>query len=368
VEWRFLRLRWLASANDSKSRPPPIDDVSAMKAWVVPRYGPPDVLELREVETPEPGDKQVRVRVHATTVSSGDWRIRSMSVPKGFGLITRLMFGVKAPRKPILGTELAGRVDRVGQGVTAFSVGDAVFAYSDQAMGGHSEYAVVDADGAIARAPDNLSFGEAAAMSFGGCTALQFLRRGRVTSGHRVLINGASGSVGSAAVQLARSFGARVTGVCSAANAELVASLGAEDVVDYRSTDVSDSGETWDIIMDTAGTMPYGRAKKILADEGSLLVVLGDARAMLSAPLISMLSKHRVAAGPASGTAKDLALLAELAQSEEYRPVIDSWYPFEEMVGAHRRVDSGHKRGNVVVRVMDTDPPPPTLDDEFPHG
>ena len=340
--------------------PPTHRTPPAMNAWVVTRYGSPDVLELREVETPEPEEDQLRVRIHATTVSSGDWRIRSMNVPRGFGLMTRLVFGLTAPRSPILGTEFAGRIDRVGRDVTGFAVGDAVFGNTDATMGAHAEYIVMDADAAIAPAPENLSFGEAAAMSFGGSTGLQFLPRGGIESGHRVLINGASGAVGSAAVQLARAFGAHVTGVCSAANGDLVRSLGADDVVDYRATDISDSGETWDIIMDTAGTMPYRRAKRILADGGSLLVVLGDAPAMLSAPFISMASKHRVAAGPASGTAEDLKLLADLAKNDEYRPVVDSWYPFEEMVEAHRRVDTGHKRGNVVVRVVDSDPPPPT--------
>lgn len=334
-----------------------------MKAWVVPRYGSPDVLELREVDTPEPGENQLRIRIHATTVSSGDWRVRSMSVPRGFGLVTRLILGMKAPRTSVLGTELSGRVDRVGAGVTEFSVGDAVFASTEQAMGGHAEYKVLDADDAIAPVPENLSLGEAAALSFGGGTALHFLRRGGMESGHRVLINGASGSVGSAAVQLARSAGAHVTGVCSAANTRLVQSLGADDVIDYRSTDVSESGERWDIIMDTAGTLPYGRAKKILGTTGRLLVVLGDARALLSAPLISMATKHTVVAGPASVAAEDLRRLADLARREEVRPVIDSWYPFDAMVDAHRRVDSGRKRGNVVVRVVDTDPPPPTVDD-----
>lgn len=333
-----------------------------MKAWIVTRYGDPDVLELREVDTPEPGDDQIRIRIHATTVSSGDWRIRSMNVPRGFGMISRLMLGFSAPKTPILGTELSGRVDAVGRNVKAFSVGDAVFAYGDNKMGGYAEYGVMDQDSPAALIPTDLSFGEAAAMSFGGCTALEFLRRGKIESGHRVLINGASGAVGTAAVQLARFFGAHVTGVCSAANAELVRSLGAEEVVDYHTTDVTESGETWDIIMDTAGTLPYSRAKKILAEDGSLLVVLGDMQAMLSAPIISMTSRRSVAAGPVFGTAEDLKFLADLASDGVYRPVIDRWYPFEEMREAHRYVDRGHKRGNVVVRVKESDPPPPTLE------
>ena len=332
-----------------------------MKAWIVTRYGGPEVLELRDVETPEPGDDQIRVRIHATTVSTGDWRIRSMNVPKGFGVMTRLMFGVSGPRSPILGTEFSGRVDAVGRNVTGFSIGDAVFAYSES-MGGHAEYKVLDADAAVAPIPPNLSFGEAAALSFGGCTALEFLRRGKIESGQRVLINGASGAVGTAAVQLARFFGARVTGVCSADNAELVRSLGAEDGVDYRTTDVSEAGETYDIIMDTAGTLPYGKAKRILTRDGSLLIVLGDMPAMLSAPFFTATTKRRVVAGPVSGTAGDRKFLADLARDGDYRPVIDRWFDFEDMPQAHRLVDTGHKRGNVVVRVMDSDPPPPALD------
>jgi NADPH:quinone reductase-like Zn-dependent oxidoreductase len=331
-----------------------------MKAWIVTRYGGPDVLELRDVDTPEPGEDQIRVQVHATTVSSGDWRIRSMNVPTGFGAVSRLIFGMWAPRSPILGTEFSGRVDAVGRGVTDFSVGDAVFAYSD-AMGGHAEYKVLDADSAIARIPPSLSFGEAAAMSFGGCTALEFLRRGKIEGGHRVLVNGASGAVGTAAVQLALFFGAEVTGVCSASNADLVRSLGARQVIDYRTSDVSETAETYDIIMDTAGTLPHARAKKILADDGRLLVVLGDLPAMLTAPFISMMSNRSVVAGPASGSAADLEFLSGLASDGAYRPVIDRWYPFEQMPEAHRHVDTGHKRGNVVVRVMESGPPPPTL-------
>lgn len=333
-----------------------------MKAWIVTRYGGPEVLELRDVETPEPGEGQIRIRVHATTVSSGDWRIRGMNVPPGFGVMSRLMFGISAPRSPILGTELAGRIDAVGGGVSAFSIGDAVFAYSDKKMGGHAEYKVMDADANLAPIPPDLSFGQAAAMSFGGCTALEFLRRGKIESGHSVLINGASGAVGTTAVQLARFFGARVTGVCSAENAELVRSLGAEDVVDYRTTDVSESGETYDIIMDTAATLPYSRAKKILADDGCLLIVNGDMPALLSAPYYSVTTKRRVVAGPVFGKPEDLKFLADLARDGTYLPVIDRWFDFEDMPEAHRLVDSGRKRGNVVVRVMKSDPPPDSLE------
>ncbi|NNF04321.1 MAG: NAD(P)-dependent alcohol dehydrogenase [Rhodothermales bacterium] len=333
-----------------------------MKAWIVTEYGGPDVLDLREVEMPEPGDDEVRIRIHATTVSSGDWRIRGMNIPRGFKTVSRLMFGFSAPRSPILGSELSGRIDAVGRNVTGFAVGDAVFAYSDKDMGCHAEYKVLGADASIAPIPPALSFGEAAAMSFGGCTALEFLRRGRIETGHRVLINGASGAVGTAAVQLSRFFGAHVTGVCSSANADLVRSLGADEVVDYRTTDVSQSGETYDIIMDTAATLPYARAKHILAVDGTLLVVNGDAPSLLSAPFYSMSTKRRVIAGPVFGKPEDLEFLADLARDGDYRPVVDSWFDFEELPEAHRLVDSGRKRGNVVVRVMKSDPPPDKLD------
>jgi NADPH:quinone reductase-like Zn-dependent oxidoreductase len=197
-----------------------------MKAIVYEKYGPPEVLQLKEVEKPTPENNEVLIRTRATTVTSGDWRVRSLNVPVGFGLITRLVFGVSRPRQPILGTELSGVVESVGKDVKNFKVGDQVFAFSDAAMGCYAEYKCMPQDGAIALKPSNLIYDEAAALSFGGTTALDFLRRGKLQSGEKVLINGASGGVGTAAVQLAKHFGADVTAVCSSSNAELVRSLG----------------------------------------------------------------------------------------------------------------------------------------------
>lgn len=320
-----------------------------MKAIVYERYGSPDVLELKEVAKPTPGDNEVLIKTHATTVTSGDWRVRSLDVPLGFGLISRLFFGVFRPRQPILGTELAGEVESVGKGVKKFKVGDQVFAFAGAGMGCHAEYKCMPEDGAVALKPANLTYDEAAAISFGGTTALDFFRRGKLQRGEKVLVNGASGAVGTAAVQLARCFGADVTGVCSAANVELVRSLGASHVIDYTKEDFTKNGEIYDVIVDTAGTAPFSRSKGSLRERGRLLLVLGRLPDMLQIPWVSLTSSKKIIAGPASGRAEDLRFLAELAETGQFKPVIGRRYPFEQIAEAHRYVDTGHKRGNVVI-------------------
>lgn len=320
-----------------------------MKAFVYERYGPPDVVELRDVAKPVPKDDEVLIKVRATTVSSGDWRARSLNMPAGFRLISRLVFGISKPRQPILGTELAGVVESTGKGVTKFNAGDEVFAFSGAGMGAHAEYKTMPEDGEVALKPANLSFDEAAALSFGGTTALVFLRRAKIQRGEKVLVNGASGAVGTAVVQLAKHFGADVTGVCSTANLELVTSIGADKVIDYTREDFTKNGETYDIIVDTAGTAPFSRCRGSLKEGGRLLKVLGSLPDLLRAPWPSLTSSKKVIAGPVSGSAADLRFLAELAEAGEYKPVIDRRYPFEQMVEAHRYVDTGRKRGSVVV-------------------
>jgi NADPH:quinone reductase-like Zn-dependent oxidoreductase len=320
-----------------------------MKASVYEKYGSPDVLEWRELEKPRPKDDEVLIKTHAATVTSADWRVRSLDAPMGFGLLMRLVLGVFKPRQPILGSELAGVVEAVGKDVNKFKVGDAVFAFSDAAMGCHAEYKCMPQDGALALKPANLSFEEAAALSFGGTTALDFFRRGKLQRGDKVLVNGASGAVGTAAVQLGHHFGAEVTGVCSSANAELVRSLGASRVIDYTQEDFTKTGETYDLIVDTAGTAPFSRSKVSLKDGGRLLMVLGGLPDMLLIPWVAMTSNKKVIAGPAVGRAEDLRLLAKLAQAGTFKPVIDRRYPFEQIADAHRYVDTGRKRGNVVL-------------------
>ena len=320
-----------------------------MKAIVYERYGPPEVLELREVAKPTPKDNEVLIKTYATTVTTGDWRVRSLNVPVGFGLIGRLVLGVSRPRQPILGTELAGEIELVGKDVKKFKTGDQVFAFSGASMGCHAEYKCMPEDGAVALKPANLTYDEAAAISFGGTTALNFFRRGKLQSGEKVLVNGASGGVGTAAVQLAKHFGANVTGVCSTANVELVRSLGANHVIDYTKEDFTRNGETYDVIVDIAGTAPFSRSKGSLKEGGRLLLVLGGLPDMLQIPWISLTSNKRVIAGPAAERAEDLRFLAKLAEAGEFKPVIDRRYPFEQIVEGHRYVDTGHKKGNVVI-------------------
>lgn len=322
-----------------------------MKAAVYERYGPPEVVSIRDVPTPTPTDGEVLIRIRATTVSTGDWRARSLEMPPGFGPFARLAFGISRPRQPILGTELSGIIEAGGQGVSTFSVGDEVFAFADTRMGCHAEFRCIPANGLVVRKPTNLSFEQAAALSFGGMTMLSFFRRGALASGERVLVNGASGTVGSAAVQLARHFGAEVTAVCSRANVELVRGIGAHHVIDYGSADFTANGETYDVIVDTVGNAGYSRVRRSLAKRGRLLVVLGGFVDLVLSPLAGRTGGHRVIAGPAIARVEDVHRLAEIAAAGAFTPVIDQTYPLERIVDAHHRVATGHKRGSVVVTV-----------------
>lgn len=320
-----------------------------MKAFTYRRYGPPDVLEMTELPKPAPGDHELLIRVRATTVNSADWRMRSLEMPRGFDLLGRLACGIGGPRKPILGSELAGDVEAVGRAVTSFKVGDQVFAFSGAGLGCHAEYKCVPASGAVAPKPPNLSVEQAASLSFGGATMLDFFKRGDLRHGERVLVNGASGTVGSAAVQLAKHFGAHVTGVCSTANLELVESIGADEVIDYTRRDFVQSNAPFDVIVDTVGTAPLARSRPALSKGGRLLLVLASLPDLLKAPWHTFSSGKRVIAGPAAELPEYIRLLGQLAVAGRFTPVIDRCYPFEQMVDAHRYVDRGHKRGSVVI-------------------
>ena len=322
-----------------------------MRAAIYERYGPPEDVVIREVPTPIPGAGDVLIRIRATTVSTGDWRVRSLELPKGFGPFARLALGITRPRQPILGTELSGVIEAVGDGVQAFSVGDEVFAFADAKMGSHAEFRSIPANGLVARKPANLSFEQAAALSFGGMTMLGFFRRGSLASGERVLVNGASGCVGSAAIQLARHFGAEVTAVCGPANVALVREVGAHHVIDYTQDDFAANGETYDLIVDTVGNANYSRVKRSLSKGGRLLAVLAELTDMLLSPLVAMTGGHRVIAGPALARVEELHRLAEIASAGAFTPVVDQVYRFEQIVDAHRRVETGRKRGSVVVTI-----------------
>lgn len=315
-----------------------------MKAAVFDAYGGPEVVHIEDLPVPAPKPHEVLIAVRAATIASGDWRVRSATVPDGFGLIAKLMFG-RRPKQRVLGTELAGVVVACGEEVSRWKVGDEVFAFPGAKQGAHAQYVAVREDGPLARKPKDLSFEEAAALSFGGATALSFMQKGGgFAPGQRVLVVGASGSVGSAMVQLAKHHGAAVTGVCSAANVELVRGLGADRVIDYTTQDFTAGEARYDVIVDTVGTAPIARAEPLLAPSGRLWIVNGT----LGELLRSLLKRH-VVAGPASEDPAYLTTLAELAEQGAIRPVIDSVYPLHDIVEAHRRVDSGHKRGNVVV-------------------
>jgi len=320
-----------------------------MKAALCTSYGGPDVIQIRDVPTPIPGPHEILVRVRAASVSSADWRIRSMSMPLGFGALGRLAFGVRRPRRPILGSEIAGEVAAVGAGVLRFHVGDRVCAFTGARLGGHAEAICLDEKGPVIHVPWNLGHVHAAALAFGGATMLDFFRRARLAKGERVLVNGASGAVGTAAVQLARHAGARVTGVCRRANAERVMSLGAEAVIDYESEDFARAGRSWDVIVDTVGNAGFGRCRPVLARGGRLLLLVASLPALVSAPLRGVGSGRRVIAGPAAEKVEYLESLRTLSETGHFAPVIDRTFPFEEIRAAHAYVATGRKRGNVVV-------------------
>jgi NADPH:quinone reductase-like Zn-dependent oxidoreductase len=317
-----------------------------MKAAVYRRYGPPEVVRIEDVPRPEPKANELIVKVRATTVSAGDSRLRGARVPPGFGVLMRLGFGIFGPRQRTLGWEVAGEVAAVGPAITRFTVGDRVVGAR---MGSHAEFVAVP-EPSVAPIPPKLKFEDAAALVFGGITSLFYLRdKARLQPGERILINGASGAVGTAAVQLARHFGATVTGVCSHANAELVQSLGAGRVIDYAKEDFTRTGETYDVILDAVGNCTFARCVHALAPGGRLLLVVAGLSQMVGAMLRPSRTGRRVLTGVGATRAEDLNFLAALAESGSFKPVIDRTYPLSRIVDAHAYVDTGRKRGNVVI-------------------
>ncbi|UJW85285.1 NAD(P)-dependent alcohol dehydrogenase [Devosia sp. SL43] len=318
-----------------------------MKTAVQTAYGKPEVVVIRDTPKPVAGDNEVLVKVMATTVTSGDSRMRAFRIPAAFWLPARLFMGITKPRKAVLGVEFAGTVEAIGKSVTRFAVGDRVFGL--HIYGAHAEYKVVPDDAAIATMPDGVSFEQAAAIPFGALTAQFFLRKADIKPGQKVLVNGASGAVGCFAVQLARHYGALVTGVCTAANAELVRGLGASAVIDYKSTNFSRTGEQFDVIVDTIGNISLGQFRRTTTASGILLAVDGGGTAFLRAAWTGLFGSRKVIAAVSEDKQADLESVRDLVAAGTLRPTIDSRYPFDEIVKAHARVDSGRKRGAVVV-------------------
>lgn len=309
-----------------------------MKAIVAAQYGAPEVLQLKEVEKPTPKDNEVLIKIYATSVTVADFRMRSFTVPVPLWVPARIALGITKPKQPIFGTELAGEVEAVGKDVTHFKVGDQVFASTlADNFGAYAEYKCLPEKGMIEKKPANITYEEAAVLPIGATTALRFLRKGNMLTsvrGQRILIYGASGSVGTYAVQLAKYFGAEVTGVCSTANLDLVKSLGADYVIDYTKDDFSSREKRYDIIFDTVGKFPKSKYSNVLAPNGTYLT------------MAKLDTKERI---------ENLIFVKELIKAGKIKAIIDRRYPLMQMVEAHRYVDTGHKKGNVVITVEHND-------------
>jgi len=302
-----------------------------MKAIVASKFGGPEVLQLKEVDKPAPKDNEILVKVHATTISAGDIRMRSLNVPPAFWLPARITLGFTKPKHPIYGMELSGEVVAVGKGVTRFKVGDAVFASTlAQNFGAHAEFKSLSEDGMVLPKPRNMSYEEAAAVPIGAPTALRLLRKGKIQRGQKVLVYGASGSVGSYAVQIAKAFGANVTAVSSTQNLDMVKALGADRVIDYTREDFSAGEAQFDAIFDAVGKCPKDRAEKALAPGGAFVTVA------------KLNTKQSL---------EELTTVHDLIEAGKIRAVIDRCYPLEQVPEAHRYVGMGHKAGNVVIQV-----------------
>jgi len=322
-----------------------------MKAAVYRKFGGPEVVKIEEIPKPQPKNDEVLIRVCASTISIADHRVRSRDLPKGFGFFGPLALGVFGPRKKVLGMDVAGVVEAVGKNVPNFNPGDEVIAETGVKFGCHAEYVCIPAKGAITLKPENMSFEEAVTLVFGGTTALEFLNRITIKTGDQILVNGASGAVGTAAIQLAKHFGAVVTGVCSGGNSELVRSLGADHVIDYTKEDFTKNGKSYDAIVECVGNAPFVRVNNSINPGGALLLVIADLNGMIWASRHSKKSGKLVTARDWKPSAEGLAYLVKLAEEGAYCAVIDRVYQFGEIVEAHGYVDAGRKKGNVVVRI-----------------
>jgi len=326
-----------------------------MRAAIADRYGDADILAVAEIDRPEPGDDEILVKVFAAPVTTADWRLRAAAFPGIMALPGRLMMGLTRPKNPVLGLAFAGRVVARGANVDRFRLGDPVFGFSG--AGAHADYLTVKADGPVAMKPKAITYEEAASVPFGGVSALVFLRDfAGVEPGRKVLVNGASGGVGAYAVQLAKIMGAEVTGVAGTDNVELVRALGADNVIDYRKSDATASGDLSDVVLDTVGKLPYSKAKRILKKTGRYLPLEFAGREIFQALWATVTGGPKIVLAVSGDRREDIEHLAGLLESGELRGVIDSTFPLADIAAAHRRVETRHASGVVIVTMGDGEP------------
>jgi NADPH:quinone reductase-like Zn-dependent oxidoreductase len=335
------------------------NEETKMKAVVYTEYGPPEVLCLAEKEKPVPGDKEVLVRIHATPISFGDTLVRNLKavtpkkfhMPLLFWLIAKMSFGIRRPRITVLGSEFAGEIEAVGRDVKRFKAGDPVFGYRGPRMGAYAEYLCMPENGVLAPKPTNMTFEQAAAVPYGAIMALSMLRKQNIGLGQKILVNGASGGIGPAVVQLAKHYGAEVTGVCGTPRMEYVKSLGADRVIDYTREDFSDRNETYDVIVDILGKGSFSKVKRSLKVNGRWLLVSFKTEKILQMLWTSLFDNKKVVCVLSNEKAEDLVFMKELIEAGKFKAVIDKCFPLAQAAEAHRYVERGGKKGCVVITV-----------------
>lgn len=323
-----------------------------MRAFVCTKYNSAEHLKILEVQKPSPKDNEVLIKIYATSVTTGDWRIQSMTIPRGFKFLMQMIYGFSKPRNHILGTQLVGTIEAIGKNVKRFKIGDEVIAESALGLGAHAQYKCLAANAPIAIKPNSISFEEAAVLNFGGVTALDFLKyKTSLQPGEKILVYGASGSVGIAAVQLGTYLGARVTAVCSPSNFEFVKSYGAKKAIDYQREDFTKDGEKYDLILDTYGTLSMAKCKSSLTNGGRLLLISAGFFELLAAPFLNLLNSKKIVTGVASPSPQLMKELCDLVESGKFKAVIDRQFMFDEIARAYEYVGRRHKKGNVVVKL-----------------
>jgi NADPH:quinone reductase-like Zn-dependent oxidoreductase len=324
-----------------------------MKAIIWTNYGPPDVLQLKDIPKPIPRDNEVLIKVHVATVTAGDCEVRRFEIPLEYWFFARMMFGIRKPKRvKILGGELAGEIEEIGKDVTRFSEGDRIFGSTEMSLGAYAEYKCLPEEGCLTIKPDNITYEEAACIPTGGLNSLHYIRKGNIQKGQRILVIGAGGSIGTLGVQLAKSYGAHVVAVDSTEKLDMLCKIGADEVIDYTQQDYTKSGKTYDVIFDIVGRGTFSKIKGLLKNKGIYLMGNPRIAEKFQGRLTSLTSGKRVISSLASYKIESLIHLKELFEAGRLKTVIDRHYPLERIVEAHRFVESGQKKGNVVIKIV----------------